>query len=67
MTPFYIVMGTQKDGGLYKSGYPLASQKEALEEAKKLTIEMGLPSYVLETVAQVNLPKPEPIVTMKGD
>ena len=72
MIPFYIVMWSQKTCSqeghtLLKYGPSMASKREALEVARKVCIERNTNTYVFEAVAKMELPKPEPIVTMKGD
>ena len=67
MTPSYIVISTDSDGALYDVEYGLTNQKKALELAEETTVKYGRPSYVYELLAKVELPVPQPIVTMKGD
>ena len=67
MIPSYVVMSTDSDGSLYDVQYGLTNQKKALELAERTTVQYGRPSYVFECIAKVELPAPQPIVTMKGD
>ena len=67
MTPFYIVLTTDANGCLQKVNDAHTTQKAALEAAKEVTIKYNRRTYVLESIAQIELPQPEPIVTMKGD
>jgi hypothetical protein len=67
MTPFYMVVATNKDGELQKVGACITTQQQALQTAKDHCIKYNQKTYVFETIAQIELPKPQPIVTMKGD
>lgn len=67
MTPFYIVVTTTKEGSLQKVGAAHSSQRHALEAAKDHVSNYNQKAYVFESIAEIILPRPEPIVTMKGD
>lgn len=67
MTPFYIVVRMSNTDLPLVTTVNLASQKKALEIASNQTKSEGVPHYVMECIAKVELPVPQPIVTMKGD
>lgn len=67
MTPSYVVMSLDSDGALYDVDCGITNQKKALELAEQTTKKYGRPSFVYECIARIDMPKPEPIVTMKGD
>jgi hypothetical protein len=68
MNPFYIVARRHRDSAdeVTTISKNLASQKEAIDLAK-FHVSPHIETYVFECVAKVEVPKPEPIVTMKGD
>lgn len=69
MTPFYFVVrahGTENDV-MDVQTRNLATKKDALDAAVARNKITGLTHYVVEVIAKVELPKAEPIVTMKGD
>ena len=67
MIPIYIVAATHKDGSLNKVGGAHSTQARALEWAKEYTVQHNSKTFVFESIAEIELPKPRPIVTMKGD
>lgn len=67
MTPSYIVIGTDNNGCLFDLEFGIPNQKKALEIAEQETKKYGRPSFVYECIARIDMPKPEPIVTMRGD
>lgn len=68
MTPLYIVVSYDYRNNLSQiQGTWISTQTEALRIAKEFTKKTGLMHYALETIAKVELPVPQPIVTMKGD
>jgi hypothetical protein len=67
MTPFYIVVEAGKADQMVVRSICFHKQIEALALAKEITKRTGTPTWVVEAIASVVIPKPEPIVTMKGD
>lgn len=69
MTPFYFVVRehSQENNTMDVQTRNIATQKEAMDSATERCKRTGIPHYVVEVIAKVELPKPEPIVTMKGD
>lgn len=70
MIPIYIVAATHKDGSLIKVGMCHGTQASALEWAKEYAVQTAphnFKTFVFESIAEIELPKPRPIVTMKGD
>lgn len=68
MTPFYVVARNNRNSidEVTVISKNLATQKEALDFSKNHVTLYGS-MYIFECVGKVVIPRPEPVVEMKGD